>query len=96
MRARRIVVLEGAEEAAGHTHAGYWDTALLLKRADHRDQGTQEGGLLGGRKLVDRLQEKVGPSRGRSRFTDASRGEQHDDTPAVARRCFFGDKAFAV
>jgi hypothetical protein len=49
MRARRIVVLEGAEEAAGHTHAGDGDAAVFLKRADHRDQGADEGGLFSGR-----------------------------------------------
>jgi hypothetical protein len=53
MRARWMVVLKGTEEAAGHAHAGYWDTALLLKRADHRDQATQKGCLLGGGELAD-------------------------------------------
>ena len=56
MRARRVVVLEGPEEAARHTHPGYRNAALLLQRTDHRDQGAQERGLLGGGKLVDRLQ----------------------------------------
>ena len=40
------------------------NAALLLQRTDHRDQGAQERGLLGGRELVDRFQQKVGPSSG--------------------------------
>ena len=53
MGARRIVVLEGPEEAARHAHTGDRNAALLLQRADHRDQGPQERGLLGDRKLVN-------------------------------------------
>ena len=56
MRAGRIVVPKGLEEAAGHAHAGYWNPALFLKRTDHRDERTQECGLLGSRELADRLQ----------------------------------------
>jgi hypothetical protein len=96
MRLRRIVVLKGPEEPTGHTHAGNRDAALLLERANHRDQGAQEGGLLGGRELADRLQQKVRPSRGGSRLPDAGRGEQDNDAPAVARSRFFGDQTFAL
>ena len=52
---RRVIVNEGPEEAAGHAHASDRNATLLLERADHRDQSAQEGGLLGGRKLVDGL-----------------------------------------
>ena len=55
MRAGGIVVLIGSEEAAGHAHAGDRDAALLLKRADHCNQCTQESGLFGSRKLADGL-----------------------------------------
>ena len=65
-------------------------------RANHRDQGAQEGGLLDGRELADRLQQKVRPSRGGSRLADAGRGEQDNDAPAVARSRFFGDQTFAL
>jgi hypothetical protein len=34
MGARRMVVLEGPEEAARYTHAGYRNAALLLQRTD--------------------------------------------------------------
>ena len=83
MRVRRIVVLKGPEEAAGHTHAGYRDPALLLKRANHRDQGAQETSLLVGGELTDRLQQKVRPGRGGSRLTDAGRSEEDDNTPQL-------------
>ena len=96
MRARRIVVLKGPEEAARHTHPGYRDAALLLKRTDHRDQGAQERGLLGDGKLPDRFQQKVGPRGGSSRLAAASRGEHDDHTAAVARGRFLGDQALAV
>ena len=46
MWVRRIVVLEGPEEATRHTHPGYGDATLRLKRTDHRDQRAQESRLL--------------------------------------------------
>ena len=85
MRTGWIVVPKRLEETTGDAHASYRDPALLLKRSDHRDQGTQEGGLLGGGKLTDRLQQEVGPRSGGGRLAAASRGEDGDDTPAITR-----------
>ena len=93
MWARRIVVLKGPEEATRHTHPGHRDAALLLKRTDHRDQGAQEGGLLGDRKLVDRFQQKVGPRSGGGRLADASRGESPSRTYGWLQRITWSSTA---
>ena len=91
-----IVVPKRLEETTGHAHASYWDPALLLKRSDHRNQGTQEGGLLGGGELTDRLQQKVRPRSGGGSLAAASRGEDDDDSPAITGCPLLGDQTLAV
>ena len=96
MRAGWIVVPKWLKEAARHAHAGNWNPALLLKGADHRDEGAQEGGLLGVGEFSDRLEQKVGPGGSGGRFATASRREDDDYSAAVPRCRFLGHQALAV
>ena len=67
-----------------------------MQRTDHRDQGAQECGLLGGRKLVDCFQQEVGPSSGGSRLAAAIRSEHNGHAAAVSCSRFLGDQALAL
>src|SRR4029453_2150884 len=96
MRARRVVVAEGPEESARNAHPSDRDTALLLKRANHRDEGAQECGLLRGRQFANRLQQKVGPGGSGRRLTTPVRRQHNDHPSTVARSTLLGYQALAM